>query len=596
MKGRSSGVSILRRLLSEQRSNWPSFVGILFLSLLSTPLSLLAPVPLKIAVDSYIGSGSLPASLAVLLPDSLAPGSTGVLIFAAVLMIIVVVLSQLQMLGTGLLKTYTSEKLVLGYRTRLFPHAQRLSLSYHDEKGISDSTYRILYDTEAIPAVLIDGIIPFVTASFTLVAMFVVIFLLSFELALVALVVAPLLLLVSRPFARKLREQWHDVKELDTGALSLLQEALSAVRVVKAFGKEEREKERLVHLAREGMWARIRVAFTKGQFDAILSVTTVLGTVTVLGVGMLQVKAGTLTLGGLLMVMTYLTQLYGPLQAIVSQVANLQSSLASAERAMKLLDEAPEVAERPDARRLERAEGTVALRNVRFGYDESHVVLEDVSFEVPAGTRVGIAGETGAGKTTLVSLLTRLYDPVSGEILLDGVDIRDYRLADLRSQFAIVLQEPFLFSKSISENIAYARAGARGEEIQEAARMANAHEFIKALPRGYETLVGERGMRLSGGERQRVSLARAFLKDAPILILDEPTSSVDVKTEAAILEALERLMKGRTVFIIAHRLSTLKGSDVVLVVEKGRIARIASPRTESAIESLVLGEEPEDER
>jgi ATP-binding cassette subfamily B protein len=263
-------------------------------------------------------------------------------------------------------------------------------------------------------------------------------------------------------------------------------------------------------------------------------------------------------------------------------VATLQNSLASAERAFTLLDEVPEVAEAAHPVRLDRAVGRVAFRKVSFGYDDSALVLDDVSFEVPPGSRVGFAGATGAGKTTLVSLLTRFYDPTSGAILLDDIDLRDYDLADLRNQFGIVLQEPVLFSTSIAENIAYARPEATAEEIEEAARAANAHDFICALPDGYETVVGERGMRLSGGERQRVSIARAFLKDAPILILDEPTSSVDVRTEAGIIDAMQRLMHGRTTFMIAHRLSTLDACDLLFEVEAGGLTQLGGAAPASA--------------
>jgi ATP-binding cassette, subfamily B, bacterial len=272
-------------------------------------------------------------------------------------------------------------------------------------------------------------------------------------------------------------------------------------------------------------------------------------------------------------VMGYLGLLYGPLNELSNSKATLQGALASAERAFSLLDKVPDVVERPDALPLVRASGTVAFRDVSFAYREDHRVLHDVSFEVYPGTRLGISGKTGAGKTTLMSLLTRFYDPTVGQVLLDGIDLRDYKLADLRNQFAIVLQEPVLFSTSVAENIAYARPEASKEEIVEAAKAANAHEFVVGLPRGYETEVGERGMSLSGGERQRIALARAFLKDAPILILDEPTSSVDTNTEAAIMEAMERLMRGRTTFMIAHRLSTLANCDARLQIEDGRVVK-----------------------
>ena len=256
-------------------------------------------------------------------------------------------------------------------------------------------------------------------------------------------------------------------------------------------------------------------------------------------------------------------------QQVSTQIGKMQSCMSSAERAFTLLDESPDVPERPESQVIVRAKGGMELRGVSFSYEPGSPVLRDVSFRVQQGTRVGIMGTTGAGKTTLISLLTRFYDPTGGQVLLDGVDLRDYRLADLRNQFAIVLQEPVLFSNSIAENIAYARPNASEEEIVAAAKAANAHDFISALPDGYQTLVGQRGARLSGGERQRISLARAFLKDAPILVLDEPTSSVDVTTEEGIMEAMEKLMHGRTTFIIAHRLSTLDGCDMRLHLEMG---------------------------
>jgi ATP-binding cassette subfamily B protein len=274
--------------------------------------------------------------------------------------------------------------------------------------------------------------------------------------------------------------------------------------------------------------------------------------------------------------MGYLSQLYTPLRTIGRKAGSLQSHLASAERAFSLLDEAPDVAERPNARPLLRPSGSVMFRTVSFAYDKDRLVLDNLSFEVRAGTRVGVVGATGAGKTTLVSLLMRFYDPSDGQILLDGVDLRDYKLTDLRNQFAIVLQEPVLFSTSIAENIAYSRPDARYDEIIAAAKAANAHEFIVSLPQGYETQVGERGMQLSGGERQRIALARAFLKDAPILILDEPTSSVDINTEAVIVKAVEQLMQGRTTFIITHRVSTLTNCDMLLEIGNGRLVDVTS--------------------
>jgi ATP-binding cassette subfamily B protein len=284
-------------------------------------------------------------------------------------------------------------------------------------------------------------------------------------------------------------------------------------------------------------------------------------------------------------VMAYLTQLFGPLASLSEMTAGAQRSLASAERAFALLDEDPDVIENNNGVPISRAHGRITFRDVCFAYNGDYPVLSDISLEIEPGTRVGIMGMTGGGKSTLVSLLTRFHDPTQGYILLDGINLRDYKLADLRSQFGIVLQESILFSTSIGENIAYARPSASQHEIIDAAKAASAHEFISRLPDGYDTMVGERGMQLSGGQRQRIALARAFLKNAPILILDEPTSSIDIKTEREIIEVMERLSDGRTVFIIAHRLSTLKNCDLLLGIDKGRLSMIGSDVSKTLAEA-----------
>src|SRR5215831_678815 len=414
------------------------------------------------------------------------------------------------------------------------------------------------------------GLIPTVSALFTLFGMVFVTARISMELALIALAVSPVFLLLTRLYSRKLWARWQRVKDLETSTLSVVQEVLSAIRVVMAFGQESRELDRFVQHSQSGLGERLRVVLTQSSFGLFVGLTIGAGTALDLLIGLRQVQAGTLTLGELLLVMAYLTQLYDPLQQIGQQIASQQESLASAERAFTFLDEASVMVERSGAKPLARAQGAVAFRHVAFAYREGHPVLWDISFEVAPGTRVGIAGPSGAGKTTLVSLLMRFYDPTAGAILVDGTDLRDYELHDLRNQFAIVLQEPLLFSTSVAANIAYAQPQASMGAIVAAAQAANAHDFIARLPQGYETPVGDRGMQLSGGERQRIALARAFLKDAPILILDEPTSSVDIRTEAAIMDAMERLMRGRTTLMIAHRLSTVSQCDRRLALENGR--------------------------
>jgi ATP-binding cassette subfamily B protein len=374
----------------------------------------------------------------------------------------------------------------------------------------------------------------------------------------------------------------------DEGARKLghgvVQEVLGAVRVVKAFGREDHEQQRFMRHSEEWLRGQLRVAWLEGRFDLLVGLTIALGTAATLVVGVQHVQAGALTVGSLLVIMAYLTQIYEPLKTMSKKIADLQSGLASANRAFVLLDQVQEVVERPHSRPLSRAVGAVEFRNVSFAYPGGPEVLGDISFTVKPGMRVGIAGQTGAGKTTLMNLLMRFYDPCKGEILLDGFVLPEYKLSDLRKQFAMVLQEPVLFSATIRENIAYANPQATDEEISHSAKLANAHDFIMGLPEGYRTAVGERGVRLSGGERQRISLARAFLKDAPILILDEPTSAVDIKTETAIMEAMGRLVQGRTVFMIAHRLSTLEKSDLRIELAVGRIA-VLSRAHPSSIEA-----------
>ncbi len=576
MSGPATGTdfALYRRLLRQVRPYRQHVLALFVLGLLASPIALLNPVPLKIAVDSVLGSQPLPGFLQAALPQAVTASKQGVLLFAVALVVGVALVGQLRSLGYNLLKTYIGEKLVLDFRARLFDRAQRLSLSYHDTTGTADSVYRIQRDTAALSYLTVEGAVPFVSATVTVVAMIYVSVRIDVQLALVALAVVPVLFIVTGMVRRRMRSQSRQVKKLESAVQAVVQETLGALLVVKAFGQEDRETNRFVRHARKGVRARLRLTLVEGSSGVLVGLTTALGMALVLYVGVSHVTAGVLTLGQLLVVVAYLGQLYQPLRTISRKVAGVQSHLASAERAVALLDEPTDVAERPDARALRRAQGAVAFRQVSFAYEPGSPVLHDVSFDARAGTRVAITGATGAGKTTLVSLLTRFYDPTAGAILLDGVDLREYRLADLRAQFAIVLQQPVLFSTSIAENIAYARPDASEREIVTAAEAAGAHDFIHKLPRGYETSVGERGMKLSGGERQRIALARAFLKDAPILILDEPTSSVDLKTEAVILEALERLMRGRTVFLITHRPSPLAAWDrhLRLHVLGGRLA------------------------
>ena len=569
--GATEDVGVTRRAFHHLAGHRLRIVLVLFVDLLSAPLLLLLPVPLKVVVDSVIGDVPLPGYVDAVTPSWFQASGGRLLWFAALLQVLVVVVTELQLLVSYVLRTETGERITLRFRSELFRHVQRLSTLYHDARGTADSLYRVQYDAPSLQWLTIDGLVPLLTAGITLLFTLVVIARLNLELALVAVLVTPVLYVLTRGFNQRMRPRYKEAKQLESSALHVAQEVLTSLRVVKAFGGEEREYDRFVGRFHETMRTRVALAFSEGAFGLLVNGATAVGLAAVLYVGARQVQSGALTLGELLLVSAYLAQLYAPLKTISKQIAAMQTSVVGAERAFELLDEPADVDERPDAIPLERAAGQITLRDVRFSYGDGREILAGIDLDVPAGSRVGIIGRTGAGKTTLVSLLPRFFDPTGGCIVLDGVDIRDYRLVDLRNQFAIVPQEPVLFSTSIGENIAYAKPDATAAEIEDAARAANAHDFIQALPDGYDTVVGERGMRLSGGERQRVGLARAFLRNSPILILDEPTSSVDAATEGVIIDAMQRLMVDRTTFMIAHRLGTLRDCDTVVEIANGRI-------------------------
>jgi ATP-binding cassette subfamily B protein len=418
------------------------------------------------------------------------------------------------------------------------------------------------------------------TAFFTLIGMIIVTAKIDLGLSMVALLITPVLFLLSLGCGRVVRKRSHTIKGLDSSALSVVQEVIGSIRVIKAFGQEGREHARFVRRSSERMSHQVRLALQQAVFNVLIGLTIAGGTAAALYIGVHHVREGRLTVGSLLMIMAYIGQVYQPLQTLSTKATELQAWFASLERAFALLDQEPEISERPEALALAKAQGEFEFRDVSFTYGDSDKGLHRISFDIPPGTKVGIVGATGAGKTTLLNLVMRFYDPTNGQVLLDGKDIRDYRIADLRRQFAVVLQEPVLFAASIAENIAYGRPDATDEQIIAAAKAAASHEFISSMADGYETQVGERGSRMSGGERQRISLARAFLRNSPILILDEPTSSVDVHTEAAIMNATERLMAGRTTFMIAHRLNTLKSCDVILVLDDGRLVEVRQPTPE----------------
>ncbi len=420
-------LALYRRLARQAAASW-HLVAVLFLvSLLASPLALLAPLPLKIAVDSVVGSRPLPGVLDVLLPAGAARSTAGLLILVAALAIFISLANQLQVTAQKYLTVLAGEKLQLDFRAQIFRHLQRMSLAYHDTIGTADSVYRIQQDAPAIRSIVIDGFIPLVGSAVTLAGMVYVTIRIDWQLALVALATSPALLLVARVYRPRLRSQSREVRRLESAALGVVHEVLGALRVVKAFGQEEREGDRFVDRSGDGVRGRVGLALAEGRFAVAIGLITAVGTTIVLYLGIAHVRAGTLSLGEMLLVMGYVAKLYDPMKTISRKVATLQGYLVSVERAFAVLDERPDVDERPDARPIARAGGAIAFENVSFSYAPDRPVLHDVCFTIAAGTSVGIEGATGAGKSTLINLLTRLYDPSAGRILLDGVDLREDR-------------------------------------------------------------------------------------------------------------------------------------------------------------------------
>jgi ATP-binding cassette subfamily B protein len=545
--------------------------------LVTTPLKLLLALPLLIAIDN-VALGKPLAPLAGFFMAPFSGHGPGVLLLGACVMLVAItLLIYLIGLAIWVLYTYTSERLLLEFRAKLLQHLQQLPLTYHDTRGTSDSAFRIQYDGQAIQWIVMDGIQPFVTAVVTIGGMLWVIATIDWQLAAIVLVSAPIIVVLTQICGNRLRQQWIQARQYQSSAMSVAEESLGSLRVVKAFGTEDYERMRFTAQAALGMREQIRVAITQGTFD--LATGTLLGVATaaVLAMGIWHTQQGIITLGAFSAVWQYLAQLFGPMDQIGKRLSTLQGALASGERTLAILDEAPHVVQKPNAKSLARAAGRVAFDHVDFGYSGSSLAIKNVNVSAEPGACVGIIGTTGAGKTTIAALLMRFYDPVRGSVLLDGIDLRDLRIDDLRAQYSVVLQEPVLFSASIAENIAYGKPSATMAEIEAAAEAANATLFIKDADNGFNTLVGERGMMLSGGERQRIVLARAFLRNAPLLILDEPTSAVDMKTESLIGEALKELIRGRTTFLISHRPSLLQFCDKIWTVEQSMVVESAGP-------------------
>jgi ABC-type multidrug transport system fused ATPase/permease subunit len=545
-----------------------------FLIVLSSLIGLLSPWPFAFLIDTILTPSGIersvvPGLLASLLGD-MAYQPIPLIIFTVIVTLTITVLSQ----GLGVFDNYVHTKLdlriSLDFRSDMFAHVQRLSLAHHDQRQSGMMIYAVnnMGDAASRLVMAVPGLAQSVL---TLVGMVCVSLYLDWELALLSLIVVPFLYYSVGYYVKHIQERLYHVKALEGQTLSVIHEALSMIRVIVAFGREDYEWRRYREQGEKALDARVRLTVRQTLFSLAVDAITATGTALVLGFGAYHVLENRLRLGELTVILGYIAAIYKPLETISSTVGSLQDVLTSLKIAYDVLDMVPDIKDEPGAVAIGRARGRIVFHGVGFSYTGRVDTLRDITFDAQVGQVIGIVGPTGAGKTTLVSLLPRFYQASEGRIMLDGRDIRGLTLRSLREQISIVHQEPLLFSGSIRENIRYGRLEATMDEIIEAARAANAHDFIMNLPQQYDTELGERGAKLSGGERQRIAVARAFLKDAPILILDEPTSSIDSKTEAVILDALDRLMEGRTTFMIAHRLSTIRRADRILVLEHGRL-------------------------
>jgi ABC-type multidrug transport system fused ATPase/permease subunit len=541
----------------------------LVLIVLQSLASLLGPWPLKILIDNVLGQHPLPSSLTPLL-GSPTQDRFPLLVFAVVAGVGVVAFQNLLTVVSNYVHTKLKLGIVLDFRSHIFEHSQRLSMAYHDQRRSGSLIYAINNLGESLPNITMA--FPSLAQSvLTLVGIFWIVLQINQVLALLSLTIVPLLYYSTGYYMTRVRPKLHRVKAIEGGSLQIVHEAISMLRVIVAFSREDHESQRFRSQSVQAIDARVKITVSQTIFSLAVNMITATGTALVLGFGAYQALQGTLTTGQLLVVMSYTAAVYKPLEAISFTVGYLQDQFISLQIALDVLNTDLDIKDSPDAVDIDRTTGQITFEGVHFNYNDRTNTLKDISFVVEPSQVVGIVGPTGAGKTTLASLIPRFYDPEEGHICLDGIDIRHITLKSLRQQTGIVLQEPLLFSGTIADNIRYGRLDADLADIKEAAQAANAHDFIMALPHQYETIIGERGAQLSGGERQRISIARAFLKDAPILILDEPTASIDSKTEAVILNALERLMVGRTTFMIAHRLSTIRHADIILVLDRGHL-------------------------
>jgi ATP-binding cassette subfamily B protein/subfamily B ATP-binding cassette protein MsbA len=539
-------------------------------------LGALQPWPLKLVIDNVLNNAvhPFPEPLATWIRALTGGSLPGALILVVMGGVVLQLVNQFVCAWAMQVQVGTGQRMVYDLRARLFDHLQALGLHHHITRNTGDAVYRIDVDAYAIENLVMSGLFPLVTSATTLVVMFAILLRLDVTVALLSLSVVPFLFLCLRFYMTTLVARTEHVKELESKLVGRLYEVFSAIRLVKGFAREPYEAGRYIGFGHQVREARIAITWQESMFSVVVSTITIVGTALVLIVGGQHVLGGQMSIGALTVVIAYLGAVYGPLSAIAHTTGSLQSAIAGARRVRAILALLPETVEAPGAIDATSVRGEIRFEAVGFTYPDGTRVLEDISFSAAPGEVVALVGLTGAGKTTLVSLIPRFYEATRGRVLVDGVDVKQYRIRSLRERIAIVLQDPVLFAGTIADNLRYGRLDATDEEVEAAGRAAHAHEFVSRLPKQYATEIAEAGGGLSGGERQRLSVARAILKNAPILILDEPTSSLDAISEEIVFAALRRLREGRTTVVIAHRLSTVRDADRILVLDKGRIAAV----------------------
>jgi ATP-binding cassette subfamily B protein/subfamily B ATP-binding cassette protein MsbA len=569
-------VRLLRRFLPGQLRGL--FLGLLLL-LLASGVTLLRPWPLKLILDSVVGQIPLPDSIGWLARNDYAASNPTVFlltVFCGTLLLVEAVMGACNVLSAYVLHS-VALRMVFRLRCMLFDHIQRHSLQFHESKSVGDSLYRVAWDSYCIQAIFSEGLMPALTASVTLLGIALVMLTRDWRLTVAALGAAVPLIYLIRRLDRPMTDQSLRVHQFESDVSTRVEETLIGIRAVQAFGREQFESERFRTKASASLLANLRLTVLQTASQAIVGLILALGTAVIIWFATRSVLAGVLTPGDLVLLVAYLAMIFKPLETLSYTAAAVQNAAAGARRVLTVLDETPKVTDRPDAHDFaDRVQGKIVFENLWFGYSADRPVLSGVNLEIAAGTTLAVVGASGAGKTTMASLILRFYDPTAGRITLDGSDLRAVTLKSLRKNVALVTQEPILFAASISENIGYGREEATREEIEAAASAAGAHEFIQAMPEQYDTQIAERGIGLSGGQRQRIAIARAFLKNAPVVIFDEPTASLDSETEERLLQAFRRLMKGRTALIIAHRLSTVRDAHRIVVLQMGRVLEIGT--------------------